>query len=499
LDQEQILSPKLILAFVLGYFALLLAVAWYTGRKSSNQSFFIGSKSSPWYLVAFGMIGASVSGVTFISIPGAVGNAASPNFAFSYMQMAMGYVLGYVVIALVLMPLYYRLNLTSIYTYLEQRFGTFSHKTGATFFLISRTIGSAFRLYLVAIVLQMFVFDHWGLPFVFTVAFTLLLIWIYTRKGGIHTVVWTDILQTVFMLLSVVITIYYISSDMGLSVGGLVNMVVDSQYSQMFFWDPKADSYFWKQFIGGALIAIAMTGLDQDMMQKNNSCKNIGEAQLNMFSSSFVFLFANLLFVSVGAMLYLYAASKGIAIPEKTDYLFPTLAFKYFTPFAGIVFIIGLIAAAYSSVDSALTALTTSVCVDLLGFEKEQLKTEAQLQQTRERVHIGVTMVMFLVVVAFKYVLSADVVSAVFKIAGFTYGPLLGLFTFGILTKRSIQDNLAPLVCIAAPVLCVILNANSTDWFGGYKFGIEILLLNGGLTFAGLWLISKRGELVVGK
>lgn len=491
MEQAQVLSPMFILLCVVAYFALLLLIASYTGRQSSNKSFFIGSKSSPWYLVAFGMIGASMSGVTFISIPGAVGNAGSPNFAFSYMQMALGYVLGYLVIALVLMPLYYRLNLTSIYTYLEQRFGTFSHRTGAAFFLLSRTIGSAFRLYLVAIVLQKFVFDAWGVHFVFTVAFTLILIWIYTRKGGIHTVVWTDTFQTLFMLLAVGLTVYFISEDMGISVGGLIDLVNQSQYSQMFFWDPKADTYFFKQFIGGALIAIVMTGLDQDMMQKNNSCKNIGEAQLNMFSFSVVLVFANLMFVSLGAMLYLYAASKGITTPDKTDYLFPTMALQHFTPAAGVIFIIGLIAAAYSSADSALTALTTSICVDFLGFEKEKLKTEDELIKTRERVHIGVTMVMFLVIVAFKYLLTDDVVSAVFKIAGFTYGPLLGLFMFGILTKRGINDSLAPLVCIAAPIICVVLNAYSVEWFNGYKFGIEILLLNGGLTFVGLLAISS--------
>lgn len=517
MEQVQSLSPTLILSFVLGYFALLLAVAWYTGRQSSNKNFFIGNKSSRWYLVAFGMIGASMSGVTFISIPGAVGNATSANYAFSYMQMALGYVIGYIVIALVLMPMYYRLNLTSIYTYLEQRFGSVSHKTGAGFFLLSRTIGSAFRLYLVAIVLQRFVFDAWGVHFVFTVAFTLFLIWIYTRKGGIHTVVWTDTLQTACMLFAVVLTVYFISDDMGISVGELIGQVKDSPYSQLFFWDPKADTYFWKQFIGGALIAIVMTGLDQDMMQKNNSCKNIGEAQLNMFSFSTVLVFVNLMFVSLGAMLYIYAASKGITTPEKTDYLFPTLALQHFHPMAGIVFIVGLIAAAYSSADSALTALTTSVCVDFLGFEKEQVKQaqtqasgnvnilddpgtsgnaitqdEAQLIKTRERVHIGVTIAMFLTIIIFRYVLTDDVVSAVFKIAGFTYGPLLGLFMFGILTKRAINDSNSVVVCMLAPTICVILNHYSVEWFNGYKFGIEILLLNGLLTFLGLMAISRE-------
>ncbi len=444
------------------------------------------------------MMGASMSGVTFISVPGTVGVLGAQNGSFSFMQMVLGYVVGYTIIGLVLLPLYYRLNLTSIYTYLEQRLGYWSHKTGAAFFLLSRTIGSAFRLFLVIIVLQKFMLDPWGVPFYVTVGLALLSIWIYTYQGGIRTVVWTDILQTFLMISSVIITVYYISQDMNVSVVELFTQVKDSAYSQMFFWDPLLKNYFWKQFIGGALIAIAMTGLDQDMMQKNNSCRNIREAQLNMFSFTFVQVFINLLFVSLGAMLYLYSSAKCLQIPENTDYLFPSLALHHFAPVAGMVFIIGLVAAAYSSADSALTALTTSVCVDFLGFEKESLKTEAQQIKKRQQVHVIVTIVMFITILIFRYVLDRDVVTAVFTIASYTYGPLLGLFMFGILTKRAVYDNLTPIVCVVAPIICVILNYNSKAWFGGYEFGLEMLLVNGVLTFLGLLLLSKRG-LVLGQ
>lgn len=490
---EQQLSPTVILSFVFGYFLLLLLISWYTGRKDDNKNFFIGSKSSPWYLVAFGMIGASLSGVTFISIPGVVGNLASVNGQFSYMQMVLGYLVGYAFIALVLMPLYYRLNLTSIYTYLEQRFGTSAYKTGAAFFLLSRTIGSAFRLFLVAIVLQEFVFDHWNITFPVTVAFTLLLIWVYTFKGGIKTIVYTDTLQTFFMLLAVGLTIYYIGDDLNLGFSGMVSAIQDSPYSQMFFWNPAEDNFFFKQFLAGAAIATVMTGLDQDMMQKNNSCKNIKEAQLNMFSFSVILVVVNFFFIALGALLYIYANTKGIAIPEKTDYLFPTLAISNFTPVAAAVFLLGLIAAAYSSADSALTALTTSFCVDFLNFEKREAEGD-KLVKTRYMVHVGFTGLLFLVIISYRYLLEADVVSGVFKMAGFTYGPLLGLFFFGILTKLKVNDTLVPLVCILSVVISVIFDSYAQQWLG-YGVGFEILLYNGFLTFLGLLIISgKKGS-----
>ncbi|GIV34101.1 MAG: sodium:solute symporter [Chitinophagales bacterium] len=485
------LSPPLILTVLLGYFALLIAISWATGRGAGNESFFIGERKSKWYLVAFGMIGASLSGVTFISIPGVVGNLNSPNGAFSYMQLALGYLLGYFVIATTLMPLYYRLRLTSIYTYLEQRFGFWSYKTGAFYFLLSRTIGSCFRLFLVAIVLQRFVFDYWHIPFPVTVMITLLLIWIYTFKGGIKTIVYTDTLQTLFMLLSVGITIYIIGAELHLNFRGLIAAIRESPYAQMFFWNPREDNYFFKQFFSGAFIAIVMTGLDQDMMQKNNSCRNIGEAQKNMFVFSLVLLVVNLIFVSLGALLYIYAEERQIPIPQKTDYLFPTLALQHFPAVAGIVFIIGLIAAAYSSADSALTALTTSFCVDFLGFEKKATLSD-RLMKTRYLVHVGFTVLSLLVVLLFNYVLDEDVVSNVFRAAGYTYGPLLGLYAFGLFTKRIVRDHWVPLVCLISPVLCYLLNMHSADLLEGYEFGFELLIVNGLLTFTGLWIISKK-------
>lgn len=491
------MNPILILSLIAAYFALLFLVSWITGKDSSNEAFFIGNKQSPWYVVAFGMIGATLSGVTFISIPGVIGNLDSINGGFSYMQVVFGYMLGYFVIATVLMPLYYRLNLTSIYTYLEQRFGFWSYKTGAGFFLLSRTIGASFRVYLVALVLQLFVFDIYGVHFVFNVLFTLLLIWTYTMRGGIRTIVWTDTLQTTFMLLAVMTTIWWIGQDMGLSIGGLASAISESEYSQMlFFEDPKAGNYFLKQFFSGAFLAIVMTGLDQDMMQKNNSCKNIGEAQKNMFSFSVVLIFVNLLFVSLGALLYIYASSKGIELPTRTDHVFPTLALEYFPPMVGIIFFIGLIAAAYSSADSALTSLTTSFCIDFLGLEKKAQDPNADqnaLKKIRMKVHVGFTFVLLGVIMIFYYFLEQDVISELFRISGYTYGPLLGLYTFGLFVKgRQVKDHLVPAICILAPIICYVVNANSEIWFNGYKFGFELLILNGFLTFVGLWIISRN-------
>lgn len=493
------MDPILILTLILLYFALLFAVSWVTGRDNSNEAFFTGNKQSPWYVVAFGMVGATLSGVTFISTPGVIGNLESINGGFSYMQVVLGYLLGYFVIATVLMPMYYRLNLTSIYTYLEKRFGFWSYKTGAGFFLLSRTIGAAFRLYLVAMVLQLFVFDAYGIHFIFNVIFTLLLIWVYTMRGGIKTIVWTDTLQTTFMLLAVVTTIVWIGQDMGLSIGSLASVIAESDYSQMFFFeDSNAGNYFFKQFFSGAFLAIVMTGLDQDMMQKNNSCKNIGEAQKNMFSFSIVLLFVNLLFVGLGALLYIYANQKGIELPTRTDHVFPTLALEHFPPLVGIIFLVGLIAAAYSSADSALTALTTSFCVDFLGLEKKANDPNADqnaLKQTRLKVHVGFTFVLLFVIMIFYYVLEQDVISELFRIAGYTYGPLLGLYSFGLFIKnRQVIDQYVPFICLASPVICYFLNANSEALFGGYKFGFELLMLNGFLTFIGLWAISKKTD-----
>lgn len=483
------MSPLLIISFIIGYFALLISISWFTGKNDDNDAFFRGNRKSPWYIVAFGMIGASLSGVTFISVPGWV--AASQ---FSYMQVVLGYLVGYVVIATVLMPLYYRLNLTSIYTYLEGRFGFWSYKTGAACFLVSRIMGASFRLYLVAVVFQLSIFDKLDMevPFLVTVAITILLIWLYTFKGGIKTIIWTDTLQTTFMLFAVVITIYLIGEQMNLGIVGLINTVQSSDYSKIFFFDDWNDSrYFAKQFISGIFIAIVMTGLDQDMMQKNLSCKNLRDAQKNMLSFSAVLVFVNLLFLMLGALLYIYAAQNGIKMPENGDQLYPAIALSgHLGQVVGVFFILGLVAAAYSSADSALTALTTSVSVDFLDIEN---KEQAQKNKIRKTVHIGMSFVLIVVIMIFRMINDDSVINQLFKAAGYTYGPLLGLFTFGILIRnRSVTDKYVPVIAITAPILCYIINANSVEWLGGYKFSFELLLLNGFLTFAGLMFISKR-------
>lgn len=482
------MTPLLILSIIATYFGLLVAISWYTSRGAGNNDFFLAGRNSPWYVVAFGMIGASLSGVTFISIPGWVGSTG-----FGYMQVVLGYLVGYTVIATVLMPMYYRLNLTSIYGYLGQRLGPVSYRTGASFFLLSRTIGSAFRLYLVANVLQLVMFDAWGVPFVVTVAGTIGFIWLYTFKGGIKTIIWTDTLQTAFMLGAVALTVLMIGREMGWGLTEIVAQVSASDLSKMFFFDDaNSKNYFWKQFLSGAFIAIVMTGLDQDMMQKNLSCRNIRDAQINMFSFSAVLVFVNLAFLALGALLYMYADHIGLEIPKRTDDLYPLLATGGYLPVVvGILFILGLIAAAYSSADSALTALTTSVCVDLLDIFK---RPEAEQKPLRMRVHIGLSVLMAVVIVIFRAVNDDSVISAVFTVAGYTYGPLLGLFSFGMMTNRPVRDAWVPVVCMASPIICYVLNLNSEQWLGGYKFGFELLILNGALTFGGLMALSKSDD-----
>ena len=490
------LSPALILGLIAAYFALLMLISWYTGKGADSKDFFIANRQSPWYLVAFGMIGASLSGVTFISVPGWVASSQ-----FSYMQMVLGYLLGYFIIATVLMPMYYRMRLTSIYGYLEQRFGRDSYRTGAAFFLLSRTIGAAFRLFLVAIVLQEFVLQYFGIPFWLTVLLTIGLIWIYTFSGGIKTIVVTDTLQTFCMLLAVVLTILAIGDRMGLSVGELVQTVRESEYSKVFFFEGGwgDTNNFFKRFFAGASIAIVMTGLDQDMMQKNLSCKTIGEAQKNMFWFSIILVFANLLFLGLGALLYIYAGQIGLEIPTRlvgdtmkpaTDLLYPTIALQHLRPAIGGVFILGLIAAAYSSADSALTALTTSFCVDFLGFEKKDTP-EREKRRTRLWVHLGFSVLLFFVILLFWFINDQAVIAQIFTVAGYTYGPLLGLYAFGFFTRRKVVDRLAPWVCIAAPILTYFLNRYSEVLFFGYRFSFELLIVNGLITFLGLWFISE--------
>jgi SSS family transporter len=480
------LSPSIIILFILIYFAILIAISFFTGKDADNNSFFLANRKSPWYVVAFGMIGASLSGVTFISVPGWVGNSQ-----FSYMQVVLGYLVGYFLIATILMPLYYRLNLTTIYTYLKERFGNTSYKTGAAYFLLSRIIGSAFRLYIVANVLQITVFDKWNVPFEITVIITILFIWLYTFKGGIKTIIWTDTLQTLFMLLAVGLSIWLIGKDLGLGISEMIDTISKSKYSQIFFFDDVNDKrYFWKQFISGIFIAISMTGLDQDMMQKNLSCKNLKEAQINMFSFSFILVFVNLFFLALGALLYIYAETKGIEIPKRSDDLYPMLAIQgYLNITVGVFFIIGLIAAAYSSADSALTALTTSFCIDIIDIKNKPIDKQEKI---RKQVHIGISLVMALVIIIFRIINDDSVISAVFTAAGYTYGPLLGLFAFGLITKISIKDKWVPIVCILSPIICYILNIYSKDIFFGYQIGFELLLLNGILTFIGLVLLNDK-------
>ncbi|MCB0480564.1 MAG: sodium:solute symporter [Flavobacteriales bacterium] len=482
------MTPLLIVASVIGYFGILILISFLTAQKADSTSFFTGNKQSPWYIVAFGMIGASLSGVTFISVPGWVAKSE-----FSYMQMVLGYLAGYLVIGTILMPLYYRLNLTSIYTYLHERFGMYSYKTGTIFFLLSRTIGAAFRLYLVALVFQLAVFDRLGMqvPFVLTVFLTILLIWLYTFKGGIKTIIWTDTFQTLFMLLAVGITIYSIASQMGWGPTEMVKAIDQSDYSQIFFFDDWRDSkFFLKQFLAGAFISIAMTGLDQDMMQKNLSCKNIGEAQKNMFWFSITLVFVNLLFLSLGALLYLFIEANGIASPENADYLYPMLAVEgYLGPVVGLMFVLGLIAAAYSSADSALTALTTSFCIDVLGFDRNKIDNPEKL---RKIVHVGFSVLLLVVIVVFKSLNNESVIKEVFVAAGYTYGPLLGLYSFGLFGNQKVMDKWVPLVCILAPIICFVVKSNSASWFNGYQLGFELLILNGMLTYLGLTFIRKK-------
>ncbi|AKD55234.1 sodium:solute symporter [Spirosoma radiotolerans] len=477
------MNTTLALVILIAYFGMLIAVSFYTARGADTNAFFTANRQSPWWLVAFGMIGTSLSGVTFISVPGAVGK-----IGFSYFQVVLGYIVGYFVIGSVLMPLYYRLNLISIYGYLEKRFGFWSYKAGAGFFLLARTVGSAVRLYVAAGVLQIALFTPLGVPFEVSVLITIGLIWIYTFKGGVKTIIVTDTLQTVFLVTAVVLTIVLISKELGFSFGDLVRTVKDNSMSQVFYWDANDPKNFFKQFISGAFIAIVMTGLDQDLMQKNLTCKNIGEAQKNMFWFTVTLVFVNFMFLSLGVLLYVYAQREGIAIPTRTDDLYPTLALNHLGLLVGITFLLGITAATYASADSALTALTTSFCVDFMNVEN---RPEAERSRIKHIVHIGFSILFYVVIIIFRQVNSKEVITAVFDIAGYTYGPLLGLYAFGIFSKRPVMDRFVPWICVASPLLTYYVNEHSAAWFGGYQFGFERLLLNGLFTFIGLWAVSK--------
>lgn len=510
------MSTGLLLSFVIGYFVLLLVVAWFTSRNSNNESFFIGNKNSNWMLVAFGMIGTSLSGVTFVSVPGTVSTAG-----FSYFQVVIGYLLGYIVIAFVLLPLYYRLNLTSIYNYLHHRFGIISYKTGALFFIISRTLGATARLYLVINVLQIFILKDLDISFGLATFIILLLILLYTFEGGVKTIVYTDTLQTTFMLLGLVVCIIYIMTGMDHSVSSTLAELDKNQLTKIINTDPNAPGFFIKSILGGMFITIGMTGLDQEMMQKNISVRRLKDSQKNVMTFSVIMVAVNFLFLLLGGILYLYGKANNVIVPG--DDLFPTIALKGFMPAAiSIIFIIGLISALFPSADGALTALTSSFCIDILGLKRKEGKTEKENKKTRLTVHFIFAIIFFVMVMAFKAMDSKSIIDIILKVAGFTYGPLLGLFAFGMLTTRKINDKLALYVCLLAPLLILGIDfINNIEWwqkqlklegewvnnvkaitesvFGKFKIGTELLIYNGLLTYLGLWLISSPQKISAGE
>ncbi len=472
---------------ILGYFLLLLLVSHLTARDSSNDSFFRAGRRSPWFLVAFGMIGTSVSGVSFVSVPGYVGVTQ-----MTYLQMCIGFFFGYLVIAFLLLPMYYRRGLTSIYSYLEQRFGLASQKSGSVLFLLSKMTGACARFYLVCLILQQFVFERFGVPFIVTVLIILVLVWLYTRRAGIRTLVYTDSLQTLCMLTALVVVIVLVMGKMNLDWGALCQTVSESEYSRIFVWDDwMSKQSFWKQFLSGVFVAIVMTGLDQDMMQKNLTCKNLREAQKDVCTYGVFFIPVNFLFLVLGVLLYTFAAGQGIDVPAKTDQLFPMLVQEgWFGYGVTVLFVLGIAAAAFSSVDSALTALTTSFCIDILDIEKKQLD-EGRATRIRRRVHIAVVFVFVIFTLIFKALNSTSVIDAIYIMASYTYGPLLGLFAFGLFTHKMPRDRFIPVVCVLSPVICYALSV-IVPQYTGYQFGYELLMLNGLLTFAALWGLSLR-------
>jgi Na+/proline symporter len=492
------MTPITILLLIVIYFGLLFVISHVVSKKDQgNDAFFKANKNSKWYLVAFGMIGTAISGITFISVPGEVGNT---ELQFKYFQFVIGCAIGFIIVAKLLLPLYYRMNLTSIYGYIEKRLGTVSYKTASTIFLIGRTIGSSFRLYLVIFVLQRYVFDFYNIPFAATVLISLALIFAYTYRGGLKTIIITDTLQTFFLVASVFLTIYFICDSLDLSVLEAFETIKKSNYSKVFFFEDYLEAtYFWKQIVGGIFVTIATVGLDQDLMQKNLSCKNIGEAQKNMFTFTAIFVLINIFFLSVGALLYVYAAKNGISVPTdlitgkpRTDLLFPEIALHHLSWIPSVVFLLGLTAATFATTDSALTALTTSFCVDFLGMDKTENANKPNIIRTRHFVHIGFSVLMFLVIVIFNAINDASVVSMIFKIASYTYGPLLGLYAFGLFVKsKTVKGNWVPFICVLAPAVCFLITKNSALLFGNYIIDNELIVFNGLLTFIGLLVISK--------
>jgi Na+/proline symporter len=512
------MSPALLLSFVIGYFLILLVVAYYTSRNANNESFFIGNKSSNWMVVAFGMIGTSLSGVTFVSVPGAVGKPFAGGYeAFTYFQIVIGYVIGYFVIAFVLLPLYYRLNLTSIYNYLSNRLGFVSYKTGASFFILSRTLGATARLYLVVAILQAAILDSYNIPFWVTTMVILLMILLYTYEGGVKTIVWTDMLQTTCMLAGLVICVFYILNNMGIGFGEGVSRLSNADYTSFFVSDPYSKLFFLKQVLAGAFITITMTGMDQEMMQKNISVKTLGDSQKNMITFSLIQAGVVLLFLFLGGLLYVFAMSKGGHYTEVMengkmvtrfmmpvegqstnvlgDSIFPTIALgDGISPVISIIFIIALISALFPSADGAITALTSSFCIDILGLKRRKDWTDKQKNKIRKSVHLVFAAIFLLFVMIFKWVGSSSMIGVILKVATYTYGPLLGLFAFGILSKRRVADRYVPIIAVAAPFICFFLDKFQQQLFGKFEIGLELIIINGLLTYIGLLLISNPGE-----
>ena len=478
------MQPYFFFSIVVAYFLLLMLISWLTSRKANQLSFFNANKSSPWYLVAYGMLGATLSGVTFISVPGEVGNSA-----FSYLQFVLGNLIGFWLIAFILLPFYYKLKLISIYSFMEDRMGFFSRRTASFFFLISKLIGAAFRFYLVVLVLQLAFFDAFGVPFPVTVCISVLLIWIYTFRAGIKTIVWTDTLQTTFLILALGFTFYYLSKEMNLGVFAMIDSVRESHLSTVFNWNWRDSAFFPKQFIAGIFMAIAINGLDQDIMQKNLTCKSLPEAQKNMLVFSLFFVIIVLLFMGLGVALYQFAGFVGVEIPSESDKLFPLLAMNHLGMTVGIAFLIGITAAAFSSADSALTALTTSFCVDFLRQGDEQNNKSKRI---RTLVHVSFSVILIFVIIAFKIINNESVVMAIFKAVGYTYGPILGLFVYGIYIKRKVNDRLVPLVAIISPILTFLVARFSVQIFNGYQFGFELLILNAFIMILGLLLTNCK-------
>lgn len=488
------MSPFLFFTIIVCYFAALIVISKITSKKADEASYFIGNKQSPWYLVAFGMLSDSLSGVTYISVPGAVQKSS-----LTYLQVVFGYFLGYFIIVYILLPLYYRLNLVSIYTYLRQRFGSNAQKTGSFFFLISRLLGAGGRLMLAISVMQLFIFDAYNIPFALTTAIFIGLMLIYTYKGGIKTLVYTDAFQSLFLILGVVLSIAAIAGSLNMGLGDIIQTVSTGPMSKLIETDPMKGNFWAKHIIGGALFTVAMTGLDQNMMQKNLSMRSLKDAQKNMVWFSFVMLLVNVFFISLGVLLYQYATTQGITLPMAegkivTDKVFPTLALNYFGTFTALAFIIGLTAATFSSADSVLATLTTSFCIDFLGFDE---KNDAKQKAVRHYVHIGFAVALLLVILFLKYQLkSTTTIDLILWLATLTYGPLIGLFTAGLFTKFKYDDKLIPWICMISPIVCYWLSTNSKEYFGDYVFGNELLLINGLITFGLLMLIKNRGRVI---